>query len=359
MRTTDSIQLKWRKGYVGLPVAFLRSSLFCINRKAASSWNESEEQPIEGLSNIMIKAKGPRLDQYDRLVYCAMLQICWEHDLPNSFGCEQKYSKEACFSFRLGRALKLLTHSAGKVSSSRAKCFWESIQRLSRVAIYVSQANGTVGRNREYRGPLLELVNVEAEEIGRKTVLTVHIPSKLGTFFGDGRRAELQWDVLRELAHRRDNIASWLYGFYATHTSNFYYPYNEDTLIALMGRKGKETMRNPYAARKRLFRAIDVLNEVLRSFESKSFRSEIRCCRENVQDRRQKFSFVLSISSDLTECSREVIDDDTRRRMGEADKDLSGSGFDLSAGDTDLYFSADADDDESDLEGTVDKPLAF
>lgn len=363
----EDIQLKWKRGYVGLPVAFLRSSLFCINRKAAP-WNECEEQSIQSLSGITITATGPRLDQFDRLVYCALLQLCWEHDLPNPLGYELRYHKEACFSFRLGKALKLITHSKGKASSSRAKCVWESIKRLASVSVYLFQANGKVGRDVEYRGPLCELLKAEnmnmTKEIGRKSVITVRISPKLGLFFKDGRRAELQWDVLRELAHRRDNIASWLYGFYSTHSSTFHYAYNEDTLIALMGRK--DAMQNPYVARKRLLRAIDVLDEVLRR-NSKSFRSTVSVSKDsNIRDRRQQFSFVLNISDDLSECSKELVDADARRRAKEADMDLSGEGFGLEETKRrireDSMFDIDDMDlsgDGFDLGGPSDKPLAF
>ena len=62
----NAITLKWGRGRVALPISFLRSSLFAVNRQP-KEWDEKKEIRMESPEGIYISAKGPRLDQLSNM----------------------------------------------------------------------------------------------------------------------------------------------------------------------------------------------------------------------------------------------------------------------------------------------------
>ena len=324
----NAITLKWGRGRVALPISFLRSSLFAVNRQP-KEWDEKKEIRMESLEGIYVAAKGPRLDQFDRLVYCSILQLCWQCDVRNTE--EQKYLKKAEFSFSIGQALRLLSGEPNRGSSGRAKAFHESLERLSAVVVSVFQKFPNKRRSVSYKGPLLTLKEIKrspnSKGIGRKTVITVHLQNDLGNLFVDGARSELRWDVLRALG--RHSLASWFYGFYATHTGKKIFYFNEDTLVNLMGL----TAQNNRIVHAQFLRASNTLDATLRGVPApKSFRTNIRFNTDESTGKK-KYKYAMRISDDLRPCVRTAISADDMAAKDKEPKEqefnIQGEGFDL------------------------------
>ena len=310
----NAITLKWGRGRVALPISFLRSSLFAVNRQP-KEWDEKKEIRMESPEGIYISATGPRLDQFDRLVYCSILQICWQHDIRNTE--KKKYLKKAEFSFSIGQALRLLSGEPNRGSSGRAKAFHESLERLSAVVVSVFQKFPNKRRSVSYKGPLLTL---------KETVITVHLQNDLGNLFVDGARSELRWDILRALG--RHSLASWFYGFYATHTDKKIFYFNEDTLVNLMGL----TAQNNRIVHAQFLRAFNTLDATLRGVPApKSFRTNIRFNTDESTGKK-KYKYAMRISDDLCPCVRTAIfaDDMAAKDKEPKEQDnIQGEGFDL------------------------------
>lgn len=323
----NAITLKWGRGRVALPISFLRSSLFAVNRQP-KEWDEKKEIRMESLEGIYVAAKGPRLDQFDRLVYCSILQLCWRCDVRNTE--EKKYLKKAEFSFSIGQALRLLSGEPNRGSSGRAKAFHESLVRLSAVVVSVFQKFPNKRRSVVFKGSLLILKKVEKSPnskcVGRKTVITVQLQKDLENLFVDGARSELRWDVLRALG--RHSLASWFYGFYATHTDKKIFYFNEDTLVNLMGL----TAQNNRIVHAQFLRAFNTLDSVLRNVPvPKSFRTKIQF-HVDESTGRKKYKYAMRISDDLRPCERTAISDDMaakNKEPKEQEFNIQGDGFDL------------------------------
>lgn len=253
----NTISLKWNHGNIALPLVFLRSSLFSANRRS-NEWNEKTKRKIDSLSNITLFAQGPRLDQYDRLVYCSILQIAWNNNYPSTNG--EKFLKYADFSFKVSDALRIISGEKGKFSTGRALAFYESLLRLSSVTVDLRQTANT-----SYRGNLLQFdvtSQKSSDKVGGRTIITVHLNPSLGRLFADGARGELRWDVLRALG--KNQLASWIYGFVCTHehTGNkSAILYSQETLVKLLGLRTE----NNRAVHPQLMRAFKELDEILRS----------------------------------------------------------------------------------------------
>ena len=340
---SNSVFLKWQHKRVGLPIALLRSSLFGVNRQTAEHWDETTRNTMITPNKIHVSASGPRLDQYDRLVYSSILQLCWENDVKNTE--KGTYLKQAEFNFTVGRALRLLAGVKGHNTTGRAKAFVESLKRLSRVYIYASQelssktksgntSSSPIEESVNYSGPLLTIKSINTKpnckNIGRRAVVTIRLSPDLGAMFVDGARTELRWDVLRAL--KRNQLASWLYGFYSTHTASKIIFFKESTLSSLMGL----TVQNNRAVHPQLVRALNVLDKALRSSpDPKSFRSEIVFDEDSITGNKI-YKYSLYISDDLSPCDRKArpaTNDKEAATEEELDVlDASGSGFELVRG---------------------------
>ena len=334
---SNSVFLKWRHGSVGLPIALLRSSLFGVNRQTAEDWDDTTRNTMITPNGIHVSASGPRLDQFDRLVYCSVLQLCWENDVKNTE--KGTYLKQAEFSFTVGKALRLLAGRKGHNTTGRANSFLDSLKRLSRVSIYASQelssktksgntSSSPIEKSVNYSGPLLTIKSIDTKpnckNIGRRAVVTIRLSPDLGAMFIDGARTELRWDVLQAL--KRNQLASWLYGFFSTHTSSKIIYFKGSTLSSLMGLK----VQNNRAVHPQLVRAFNVLDKTLRSVSApKSFRSKI-VFDEDSMTGNKVYKYSLYISHDLSPCDRTARPaTNDKEAAAEEELDVSGSDFDL------------------------------
>lgn len=281
----NSLRLKWKRGYVGLPSAFVRSALFRVHRGSASNSSEHIARPVRAIS-AELTVEGPELDQYDRLVFCTVLQLCWQKNILGDGDITEKhFFKHASFQLRIGAALRVMGEAKNK-SIGQAQSFFRSIERLASVYISLRQ------QNLKFSGNLLdfEIVKQKNEKIGCSTVLLIKINPNIDILFKDGLRTELNWNVLR--AMKRNQIALWLYGFYSSFPPKTARYYKLQTLAELMGLCVNEER----AAHRLLVGAFDALDHALGTGEEESqLRVDVKC--QIVDGRRKQRSYKIITSA--------------------------------------------------------------
>ena len=217
----------WPDEVRGVPNSVLRSALFGAIKRGRRAFLQRE--PIASYDGVMILQTGPRLDQADLDVW----EQCMHLARSGGLGCRIQFSAHAF--------LKGIRRSTGK---SQHEWLKDAFARLASTVVEIKDGK------RAYFGPLIHH-GTRDDESG---LYVIEINPAIVSLYGsDGWTAI---EVEQRYALRRQQLALWLHGHYATHAAP--YPMKVSSLHRLSGSEAKEL----YGYRRELREALERLSDV-------------------------------------------------------------------------------------------------
>lgn len=222
----QTIRLRWKKGYIGAPHAFVRSALFGTGRRRDIPNDTHLLIPANGQTNITIKGLST-LTTFDFELFCALMYMCWLQNTDN--GAKKTDIKCSLGSIAAAMGLKRTTGTANNI--------FEGLRRLAFTNIEID------GNDGYFSGSLISLY-IDKTQFGGKISTgckaDIYVNYKLQKLYTGGRWSALDRRMIKKLG--RNNLAIWLYCFFASHkqlgfdykgNKSFYY--SADKLKTLSG----------------------------------------------------------------------------------------------------------------------------
>lgn len=217
----------WPETVRGMPNSVLRSALFGATKRGKRAFQQRvKKASIEGVTVIHT---GPQLDQADLDVW----EQCLHFARTGGLGTR--------IEFTAGGFLKAIERGTGK---SQHEWLKGAFARLSSSVVEVTDGK------RAYFGPML-IGGARDEETGH---YVIEMNPKIVSLFGVDGWSSIEFDARRAL--KKQPLAQWLHGFYASHARPF--PMCVETLHRLCGSENKQLA----GFRRELRQALDLLTEV-------------------------------------------------------------------------------------------------
>ncbi len=196
-----TIKLEWKRGRIGVPHAFSRSSLFAAGRRYKIDNDIFSDLATSG--GFSVKVRGfTSMSIYDLIVFLALMERCWQQD-DDATNARQKKTRISC---SLGDLASIMGHPR---NTSAAQNIFESLKRLSQTVIEVSGAG-------YFSGSLITLASDQpTDKISVGYDVEIYINHKLQDLYSPGHWAALDPKIIRALG--RNLLAKWLYCFFASH----------------------------------------------------------------------------------------------------------------------------------------------
>lgn len=196
-----TIKLEWKRGRIGVPHAFSRSSLFAAGRRYKIDNDIFSDLATSG--GFRVKVRGfTSMSIYDLIVFLALMERCWQQD-DDATNARQKKTRISC---SLGDLASIMGHPR---NTSAARNIFESLKRLSQTIVEVSGAG-------YFSGSLITLASDQpTDKISVGYDVEIYINHKLQDLYSPGHWAALDPKIIRALG--RNLLAKWLYCFFASH----------------------------------------------------------------------------------------------------------------------------------------------
>lgn len=194
----------WPEEVRGVPNVALRGALFSITQEREMA---KKRQRLETVDGYLVMFKGERWNQNDLDLWEMLLHL----------GRQQPYGGQV--EFKAGDLLKALNRGTGGTDYEELK---EDISRLMAGAVEITLTD----TGKTFLGHLIK--NAYREEATQRYVVV--FDEKIRMLY-DAGYTHVDWDQRNKL--KRNNLARWLHGFYATHAAPL--PYKVETIRALCG----------------------------------------------------------------------------------------------------------------------------
>lgn len=194
----------WPDEVRGVPNVALRGALFSISQEREMA---KKRQRLETVGGYQVMFKGERWNQNDLDLWEMLLHL----------GRQQPYGEQV--EFKASDLLKALDRGTGGTDYEELK---EDISRLMSGTLEITLTH----TGKTFIGHLIK--NAFREEATQRYV--VIFDEKIRMLYDDGY-THVDWEQRNKL--KKNNLARWLHGFYATHAAPL--PYTVDKIRALCG----------------------------------------------------------------------------------------------------------------------------
>lgn len=198
----------WPEPVRGVPNSVLRSALFGAIKRGKRAFIQGE--PVAAVDGVTILFTGPRLDQADLDVW----EQCLHLARTGGLGCRIRFAAHGFLK------------SIGK-NTSGANHEWlkNAFRRLSASVVEIKDGK------KAYFGPMIHN-GARDDETGH---YSIEINPAIVRLYGSDGWSQVEWEQRQAL--KRQPLAQWLHGFFATHAAPF--PMRVETIHRLCGSEAK------------------------------------------------------------------------------------------------------------------------